>query len=140
MKYAKPYLIFTLLVWLPWGLMCIFNTDIIAEIIGVTSIHATGNTDIRVMYGGVQLAVGLMAAIALHDRRYFGNLLWTLAFLGTCMALSRAYGLVVDASSTAYTWGVLAYEAFAGASAIAWLMLLPRLQEQQKSNGDDHEA
>ena len=140
MKYAKPYLIFTLLVWLPWGLMCIFNTDIIAEIIGVTSIHPTGNTDIRVMYGGVQFAVGLMAALALHDRRYFENLLWTLAFLGTCMALSRTYGLVVDTSGTAYTWGVVAYEAFAGASAIAWLMLLPRLQEQQRSNGDDREA
>jgi uncharacterized membrane protein YuzA (DUF378 family) len=136
-KYSKPYLILTLLVWLPWGLMCIFNTDLILEIIGVTSIHPTGNTDIRVMYGGVQLAVGLMAAVALHDRSYFKSFLWSVAFLGTCMALSRTYGLVVDASGTVYTWGVLAYEAFAGASAIAWLMLLPHLQDQQSPNGDD---
>ena len=140
MKYSKSYLILTLLVWLPWGLMCIFNTDIILEIIGVRSIHPTGNTDIRVMYGGVQFAVGLMAALALHDRRYFENLLWTLAFLASCMALSRTYGLVVDASGTVYTWGVVAYEAFAGTSAIAWLILLPRLQEQRRSNGDDREA
>ena len=137
MKYSKPYIIFTLLVWLPWGLVCVFNTDIILEIVGVTSIHPTGNTDVRVMYGGVQFAVGLMAARALRDRRYFEKLLWTLAFLGSCMAISRFYGLVADRSSTVYTWGVLGYEAFAGASAIAWLKLLPRLQEQERSNGSE---
>ena len=140
MKYSRPYIIFTLLVWLPWGLMCIFDTDIILEVIGVTSIHPTGNTDIRVMYGGVQVAVGLMAARALHDGRYFEKLLWTLAFLGSCMALSRTYGLIVDASGTVYTLGVVAYEAFAGGSAIVWLMLLPRLQEQQGSKGDSSES
>ena len=82
MKYSKPYIILTMLVWMPWGLVCIFDTDIVREIIGVTSIHPTGNTDVRVMYGGVQFAVGLMAALALFDRRYFDKLLWTLAFLG----------------------------------------------------------
>jgi len=140
MKYSKHYIIFTLLVWLPWGLLCIFNTDIIREIIGVTSIHATGNTDVRVMYGGVQFAVGLMAALALHDRRHFEKLLWALALLGSCMATTRFYGLLVDGSGTLYTWGVLAYEAFAGASAIGWLMLLPRLEAQQESNAGDRGA
>ena len=140
MKYAKPYIIFTVLVWLPWGLICIFNTDIILEIIGVTSIHPTGNTDVRVMYGGVQFAVGLMAAFALHDGRYFEKLLWALAFLGSCMATTRFYGLLVDGSGTVYTWGVLAYEAFAGASAIVWLVLLPRLQAQQESNAGERDA
>jgi hypothetical protein len=83
------------------------------------------------MYGGVQFAVGLMAALALYDRRHFEKFLWSLAFLGSCMALSRFFGLVVDGSGTVYTWGVLAYEAFAGISAIGWLVWLPRLQEQQ---------
>ena len=130
MKYIKPYLIFTVLVWLPWGLICIFDTDSILKIIGVTSVNPTGNTDIRVMYGGVQLAVGLMAAFALYDRRRFESLLFTLAFLGSCLALSRSYGLVVDGSSTFYTWGVLTYEFFAAISSIAWLIVLPRVQQQ----------
>ncbi len=137
MKYSKPYLVLTLFVWLPWGLQCIFNTGNIADVIGVTSLHPTGNTDIRVMYGGVQLAVGLMAALALYDRKHFEKTLWSLAFLGSCMALSRFYGLIVDGSGTVYTWGVLGYETFAGASAIAWLLLLPRLQAQQVSNAGD---
>ena len=63
MNYAKPYLIFMCAVWLPWGLICIFDTSRITEIIGVTSVDATGNTDLRVMYGGFQFAVGLIAAL-----------------------------------------------------------------------------
>jgi hypothetical protein len=136
-KYSKPYLILTVLVWLPWGLQCIFDTSNVANMIGVEGIHATGNTDIRVMYGGVQFAVGLMAGLALYDGRHFEKTLWSLAFLGSCMALSRFYGLVVDGSGTVYTWGVLAYETFAGTSATAWLILLPRLQAQQEPRPGD---
>ncbi len=130
MKYIKPYLIFTVAVWLPWGLICVFNTDIIAEIIGVQGLNPSGVTDIRVMYGGVQLGVGIMAAYALYDRRVFRNLVTTLAFLGSCMALSRSYGLIADGSSSVYTWGVMAYEYFAAVSGITWLLVLPRLQER----------
>ena len=128
MKFIKPYLIFTLLVWLPWGLICIFNTDLIASVIGVSSITESGTTDIRAMYGGVQTAIGLMAALALLNRRYFPNLLFCLAFMGSCLALSRSYGLAMDNSSTLYTWGVIAYEYFAAISAIIWLIVLPRLK------------
>jgi hypothetical protein len=124
MKYAKPYLLFTVLVWLPWGLMCVFDITVIADIIGVSGMTPSGNSDLRAMYGGVQTAVGLIAALALYDTRFFPNLLFTLAFVGTCLALSRTYGLFVDDSSTAYTWGVLAYEYFAGISSMIWLRVL----------------
>ena len=126
MNYIKPYLIFMCLVWLPWGLICIFDTSQIAEIIGVTSVDATGNTDLRVMYGGFQFAVGLMAVGALFNQRYFVNFVYALAFLASCMALSRTYGLVVDGSVTGYTLGVLGFEAFAGVTAILWLRFLSR--------------
>jgi len=128
MKYIKPYLIFTVLVWLPWGFLCVFDTTVIADVIGVASVTASGNSDLRAMYGGVQTAVGLMAVLALYDRRFFPNLLFTLAIVGTCLALSRTYGLCVDDSSTMYTWGVLAYEYFAAISSVIWLVMLPRLR------------
>ena len=35
-------------------------------------------------------------------------------------------GLIIDGSSTFYTWGVLLYEASAGISAIVWLQFLSR--------------
>ena len=124
MRYIKPYLIFSCLVWMPWGLICIFDTGQIASIIGVTSTHATWNTDLRVMYGGFQFAVGLMAVHALYDQRHFKNFVYALAFLGSCMALSRTLGLIIDGSSTVYTWGVLSFEAFVGITGILWLRFL----------------
>ena len=69
-----------------------------------------------------------MAAFALYDAAYFKNLLFTLAFLGSCLALSRSYGIVVDGSGTFYTWGVIGYEYFAAISAMVWLIVLPRLR------------
>lgn len=121
MKYVRLYLIFTVLVWLPWGLLCVFDTAVIAEVIGVSGVTPSGNTDLRAMYGGIQTAVGLMAALALYDIRFLPNLLFTLAIVGGCLALSRTYGLYVDDSGTGYTWGVLAYEYFAAISSAVWL-------------------
>jgi hypothetical protein len=126
MKYIKPYLLFNCLVWMPWGLICIFDTSQINSVIGVSSLHATGNTDLRVMYGGFQFAVGLMAAHALYERSRFSHFVYAIAFLGSCMALSRIYGLVADGSGTFYTWGVLGFEAFAGITGILWLAFLSR--------------
>ena len=126
MKFVKPYLILTTLVWLPWGVFCIFNLQGIESIIGVNAVNGNGQSDIRAMYGGVQTAIGLMAVLALFDRRYFPNLVFTLAIVGSCLALSRSYGLVVDGSATAYTFGVLGFEAFAGVSGILWLRVLSR--------------
>lgn len=130
MKYIKPYLIFTLLVWLPWGLMCVFDITLISDVIGVAGITPSGNSDLRAMYGGFQTAVGLMAALALYDRRFVRSFLLALGFIAGCLALSRTYGLVVDDSGTVYTWGVLAYEYFAGISAVALLAMLPGLRQQ----------
>ena len=126
MEYVKPYLLFNVFVWVPWGLICIFNLAKIQAVIGVTSISPSGSTDIRVMYGGVQLAIGLMAAFAMYDDRHLKGFVHALAFIGCTMAVSRAYGLVVDGSSTFYTWGVLLYEASAGVSAVLWLKFLSR--------------
>jgi hypothetical protein len=131
MNYIKPYLIFNCLVWMPWGLICIFDTGQIASVIGVSGVDATANTDLRVMYGGFQFGMGLMAAYALFRRQNFGHFVYALAFLGSCMALSRSYGLVVDGSSTVYTWGVLAFEAFAGMTGILWLRYLSRQESRQ---------
>ena len=126
MKLIKPYLLLMVIVWLPWGLVCIFNTAIIEDIIGVTGLHSTGTTDIRVMYGGVQSAVGLMALVALFRNAYLKHTLFGLAFLGCTMAFARGYGMIIDNSPTFYNWGIICFEAFTGLSALIWLKSLPK--------------
>ncbi len=132
MKYITPYLIFTTLVWLPWGLLCVFDTAMIENIIAVVATSPSANTDLRAMYGGVQTAVGLMCLLAIFRRELFPNVLFTVAFLGSGLALSRSYGLAVDESHSIYTWGVIGYEYFAAISSIVWLIFLSRQQ------GDNH--
>ena len=76
-------------------------------------------------------AMGLMAARALYDQRHFETFLHALAIMGCTMALSRTIGLILDGSSTFYTWAVLLYEASAGISAIVWLKFLSRRSATQ---------
>ena len=128
LKLIKPYLIFTVLVWLPWGLICTFDLASIEEIIGVSSAIAHGKSDIRAMYGGAQTAIGLMALLALFKPRYFPNVVFTLAFLASGLALSRSYGLWTDGGGDAYTWGVVSYEYFAAITSMIWLALLPGMK------------
>ncbi|MEO9968990.1 MAG: DUF4345 family protein [Hyphomonadaceae bacterium] len=126
MKLVTPYLMLAVIVWLPWGMLCIFNVQLIETIIGVTSTSVDGTSDIRAMYGGAQTGVGLMAAFALYNRTYVTEALFALAFLGTSMAFARSYGLIVDGSWTFYTSSIAVYEAFTGLSAIILLKSFKR--------------
>ncbi len=121
MNTKKLYLIFTIAIWTPWGLACTLTPFLITEIIGVKSIHASGETDLRAMYGGFQLAMGLMAIHAFYKPEFFKPFVYALGVIGSCLALTRTYGLFIDGSFTAYTLGVLGYEAFAGISGLLWL-------------------
>ncbi|MFK0573332.1 DUF4345 family protein [Endozoicomonas sp.] len=121
MNTKKLYLIFNIAIWTPWGLACTLAPFLITEIIGVKSINPSGETDMRAMYGGFQLAMGLMAIHAFYNPRFFKSFVYALGVIGSCLALSRTYGLFMDSSFTAYTFGVLGYEAFAGISGLLWL-------------------
>ncbi|MBT5836532.1 MAG: hypothetical protein HOH76_05045, partial [Hellea sp.] len=43
--------------------------------------------------------------------------LFSLAMLGSCMALTRSYGVVVDGSTSLFNLSVLAFESFTGISS-----------------------
>ena len=117
MKIMKIYFIIMVAVWLPWGIQCIFNISNITEIIGVSALNPNGTTDIRVMYGGVQTGLGLMALIAFFKPSLGKYTLFSLAMLGSCMALTRSYGVVVDGSTSLFNLSVLAFEGFTGISS-----------------------
>ena len=69
------------------------------------------------MYGGVQTGIGLMALIAFFKPSLGKYALFSLAMLGSCMALTRSYGVVVDGSTSLFNLSVLAFEGFTGISS-----------------------
>jgi hypothetical protein len=55
---ARIFLGLSALIWLPYGLLCFFQPAGLAESAGVTFTNATGATELRAMYGGLQAAIG----------------------------------------------------------------------------------
>ena len=49
------------LVWLGYGLYCLLDPGYLAQAAGVAAASATGTTEIRAMYGGLQAGIGVIA-------------------------------------------------------------------------------
>jgi hypothetical protein len=122
MGIAKAWLVFNLIVWLSYGIACLLNPALLTEFAGIAMTTPTATTEIRAMYGGVQSAMGLLALAALLKPGMVKPALAAFAFVLPCLAASRTLGLLLDASASPYTNGVLVFEWLAAAVAV-WVFL-----------------
>jgi len=91
----------TAMVWIPWGLYCLFVPEAWAgkvipgmEVFNLDT--ATARTEVRAMYGGLQIAIGLIALIAIFKKEHQSTTLLFLTLALSGLALSRMYGLLID--------------------------------------------
>jgi hypothetical protein len=107
---ARIFLGLSALIWLPYGLLCFFQPGGLAESAGVVFTSATGATELRAMYGGLQAAIGAVAlAGALRpalSRSALGLLLVACAGLGS----ARLLGAGLDGEVSSYTGMALVLE------------------------------
>ena len=90
MSLTRAFLIFSVLLWLPYGLYLMFQPGYLSEIAGLQGATPTGITELRAMYGGLQAALGAFAVAALTEcavtaarwRRIRGDAATTVAFPG----------------------------------------------------------
>jgi hypothetical protein len=113
------------LIWLPYGVFCFFAPALLAEIAGVASTTTTGTIEIRVMYGGLQMALGVLAGAALFRESLQRPALFTLAFVCGGLFMARLLGAALDAEFSSYTAGALMLEILLSAFAIRLLSRLP---------------
>ena len=125
MRAARIFLGISALVWLPYGIFCFFVPSYLGEAAGVVSQSPTASTELRAMYGGLQVAIGSLAALALVRPAFVAPALLMLAFLCTGLALGRLGGTVFDGGVTAYTIVGLGFEIISSALAILLLSRLP---------------
>jgi hypothetical protein len=99
------------LVWLPWGIICLFapqawSGQVIPGMEVFDLASATARTEVRAMYGGLQMAIGLLALIAIFRPRHRDTalLFYVLALGG--LALSRMYGLVLENSESIFVFSL----------------------------------
>ena len=120
---AKLFLGASALIWLPYGLFCFASPGFLADAAGVGALSATGTTELRAMYGGLQAAIGAMALAALLRPALVAPALWMLGALATGLASARLIGAALDGAWTSYTFGGLAFEI--PTLAVAWALLRP---------------
>lgn len=98
------------LAWGGYGLYCFLDPGSLAAIAGVTSTTTTGATELRAMYGGLQIALGMLAALALLRPAVQPGVLLTLAFVTGGLFGARLLAALPTSDFSSYTVGALAFE------------------------------
>jgi len=109
------------LLWLPYGLVCLFQPAILEGVAGVAYTSATGSTELRAMYGGIQSALGALALAAVIRPRFSRAALTSLAVVTGGLGVARLLGTLLDGGFSAYTGVGLAVE-FGSLSLCLWLL------------------
>lgn len=107
---TRIFLVVSVLLWLPYGLYCTFVPGYLGEVAGVVGSTATGTTEIRAMYGGLQGGLGAMCLFALMRPEFARSALIALCFSTGGLFLARAIGFALDDSGSGYTYGALVFE------------------------------
>ena len=118
---TKVYLGVSVLIWFGYGLACFVNPSIIESTAGLRIDSAVARTEVRAMYGGLQMAIGVMALAALFNPRFVQPTLFSVAFLVTGLAASRLLGALIDTSFAQYTYGAVVFEFVAAGCAMVLL-------------------
>lgn len=113
-------------IFLPYGIYCFFAPGFLAGAAGVAATSATGTTEIRAMYGGLQAALGVLLLAAAFDARLTLAGLAAVAFVLPGLASARLLGALVDGGVDSYTIAALVFEI--GSSAVAVPLLRRRLR------------
>jgi hypothetical protein len=108
--FERGVLLVSALIWLPYGVYCFLEPDSLAEAAGVVASTPTATTELRAMYGGLQMAIGALAASALWKPRLVSGALLTLVFLTGGLAATRVLGVLLDGGFSSYTVGGLVFE------------------------------
>lgn len=132
MRLVRLYLALNGLFLAGYGIYCLINPALLGELTGLVIATPAALTEIRAMYGGLELGLGaffLLSAVLPETTRQ-GLFCMLLCFGG--LALSRAAGLLMDgATADGYNTGAVAYE---GISAVLALIALRVLQRPPRSS------
>jgi hypothetical protein len=120
---TRVFLVLSALVWLSYGLYCFAAPASLAGGAGVAFQSPTGSTELRAMYGGLQVAIGALAALGALRAAWQRHALVALAFLTAGLGVARLAGLALDGGLSSYTGMALAFE---WGSAVAATLLLAR--------------
>lgn len=107
---SRSFLGFSALLWFLYGLYCFFSPGALADGAGVAATTPTGTTELRAMYGGLQMALGVLATLGLVRSELTRTALIALGLVTTGLGSARLLGAFVDGGWSAYTVMGLTFE------------------------------
>jgi Domain of unknown function (DUF4345) len=102
---TQVFLVANSLFWLPWGLInLIWPKSWAGQVIHGMNVYvlssAVARTEVRAMYGGLQMAIGIFALLGAFRRKYREPALVFFVLALTGLALSRLGGMVAEGEHT----------------------------------------
>jgi len=151
---TQVFLVANSLFWLPWGFVnLIWPRSWSGEIIPGLNVYilssAVARTEVRAMYGGLQMAIGVFALIGAFRSKHRDSVLLFFVLALSGLALCRLGGLIAEHSGSYLTYslgkippgkynqeGLAMYEL--PNMILAWVLLLlrPRTRTEEASEID----
>lgn len=106
----RLFLGISVLAWAGYGTYCFIDPVSLAVQAGVTAGSTTGTIELRAMYGGVQIGIGVLALLALLRPALQPGVLLTLAVITGSLFSARLMAVLITTDFSAYTVGALVFE------------------------------
>lgn len=107
---SRVFLALSTLIWLPYGLLCLAKPSFLEGAAGLAATTATGTVELRAMYGGLQIAIGVLCGLGYASEAWRRNALNTLGVLTAGLGLARLIGVLSGGGLSTYTGAALAFE------------------------------
>jgi hypothetical protein len=107
---VRIFLALSAVLWLPYGVQCLLDPSVLADAAGVAATSATGTTELRAMYGGVQIAIGLLALAGAVRPALAQYALVALGVVSAGLGISRLGAAATSGEFASYTLMALALE------------------------------
>jgi hypothetical protein len=115
----RLFLGYLALAWLGIGGWLLLDPAALANYAGVVASSADGTVELRAMYGGLELAIGLSALWALWRPQWACHVLFLNGIVTGGIAGGRLFGVLVAGSASVYTLAALSFEL--SAAVLCWV-------------------
>lgn len=123
MLIERAFLAFVILMLGGFGVAFLLRPEATAGLVGIQLASTAARSDVRAVYGGLEIGLALVLVYCALDPSRVGPGLWLVAILFGAVAGARLLGTVLDRPVQPLTWKVLAVEA---ATALLALLLALR--------------
>ena len=106
----RIFLAISAVLWLPYGVRCLLDPAVLGGTADVVAASATGTIELRAMYGGLQIAVGLLALAGALRPALAQHALVALGAVSAGLGITRLGAAAISGEFASYTVMALALE------------------------------